>query len=131
MTLQIAKSCRVEALKNCCQDRVLIEPAEHQSQINLPMEGTVADFLLGALAHGANVVQLSAETGWSKATVFSNIYKLSKKTGVGVRRKDNGLYLVLPQGADRIYPRSKVVSEPDTVEIDGAEVVVMPAKGAH
>lgn len=131
MTLQIAKSRRLEALKNSCQDRILIQPAEHHSQINLPMEGTAADYLLGALGHGAEVVQLSAETGWSKATVISNIYKLAKKTGVGVRRKDKRLYLVLPQGAGRIYPRSKVVSDPDAMEIDGAEVVFMPAKGAR
>jgi hypothetical protein len=131
MTLQIAKLRRLEALKNRCRDRVLVEPAEHYSQINLPVEGTAADYLIGALGHGTDVAQLSAETGWSEATVISNVYKVAKKTGVGVRRENNRLYLVLPHGAGRIYPRSKVVSEPDTVEIESAEIVMMPAVGAR
>jgi hypothetical protein len=109
MTLHIAKSRRLVALRTRNQDRVLVTPARHGSDVALPEEGTVAAYLIDALGQGSTVEQIQCETGWSKATAMVNLYKVAKKSGVGIQRKENELHLILPEGAKNIYPRQKVI----------------------
>ena len=126
MTLQLAKQKRLEALNNSRSDRVLVKPAAHHSHVNLPEEGTVADYLLEALGHGCQVEQLEGETGWSKSTVIGNLYKVAKKSGVGIRRRADTLHLMLPEGARHMYPRPRVVATESTSARDGKFTIVTP-----
>lgn len=123
MTLELAKSRRLEALNQRFGDRILVKPGHH-SQLTAPTEGTVADYLLDALCKGCDPAQLQQETGWSKAVVMSNLYKVAKRTGVGIRRSQDALHLILPDGADKIYPRSRVVKTEDaTTQDTGFDVI--------
>ncbi|MEM1073778.1 MAG: hypothetical protein AAGI36_04960 [Pseudomonadota bacterium] len=126
MTLELARTRRIEALNNSNKDRVLVRPALHHSQVKMPEEGTLADYLIDALGHGADVDQVASETGWSRSTVVVNLYKVAKKSGVGIRRHDNTLHLVLPRGSGHIYPRPKVVANSSTVRSMAAEIVILP-----
>lgn len=105
---------------------MLVKPAAHHSQVDLPIEGTVAAYLIDALGHGCQADQLAVETGWSKSMVIVNLYKVAKKSGVGIRRRNDTMHLVLPKGAGHIYPRPKVVATESTVQPMGAEMVPPP-----
>ncbi len=126
MTLHLARTRRLQALKSKTSDRILVKPAAHHSQVRLPDEGTVANYLIDALGHGCTAEQLENETGWSKSTVIVNLYKVAKKSGVGIRRREDSMHLVLPEGSGHIYPRPKVVANGSTVRSMAAEVVITP-----
>lgn len=113
MTLEMAKNRRVAALNNRSEDRLLVKPG-HASQIKFPKDGTVAAYLLDALSRGCGTEQLETETGWSKSLVLGNLYKVAKKTGVGIRRRADVLHLVLPDGAEEIYPTARTVATETT-----------------
>lgn len=126
MTLQMAKSRRLQALNQRSADRILVKPAEHHSQIKLPDEGTVAAYLIDALNRGCDVGQLVSETGWSKSTVVVNLYKVAKKCGVGIRRRADTLHIVMPTGASRVYPKARVVANDTTARAAGRGPIVTP-----
>lgn len=126
MTLQMAKDRRVQALTARSTDRMLVKPAAHYSQVQLPDEGTAAAYLIDSLIRGCQVDQLALETGWSKSNVMVNLYKVAKKCGVGVRRRNDIMHLVLPKGSDRVYPRAKVVATESTTRSMAADVVISP-----
>jgi hypothetical protein len=126
MTLQMAKSRRLRALRQKHEERILVKPAAHHSQVRLPDEGTVAAYLIDSLGHGCNPDQLGVETGWSKSTVVVNLYKVAKKSGVGIRRRGETLHLILPEGSRHIYPRPRVVASGHTVRSMASEVVITP-----
>ena len=126
MTLQLAKQRRIEALTKAGSDRILVKPAEHASHVHLPEEGTVADYLLEALGHGCDVEQLESETGWSRSTVIVNLYRVAKKSGVGIRRRADTLHLMLPKGAKHMYPRPRVVATESTAARGGKFTIVTP-----
>lgn len=127
MTLDLAKQRRLRALNDKSADRVMVKPAAHHSQVVLPDTGTVAAYLFDALARGCGVEELEAETGWSKSTVMVNLYKIAKKTVVGIRRRGDQMHLLLPEGASRVFPNAKVVASSSTVRSMAAEVVITPA----
>ncbi len=110
MTLNLAKARRLEALENRNVDRILVKPAAHYSQVTMPDEGTVADYLIEALRSGADLDALASETGWSRSTVLVNLYKVAKKTGIGIRRREDVLRMVLPKGSEPDYENAKVVN---------------------
>lgn len=125
MNLQQAKNRRLEAIKNRGEDRVLVKPAAHADHVKLPDEGTVADYMIEVLFHGCTTEEIEAATGWSRSTVMVNLYKVAKKSGVGIRRKDDMLHLLLPKGARHDYPRARVVSQGSNVRSMAAEVVII------
>ncbi len=129
MSLKLARERRLEALKNRNENRVLVKPADHHTQVKLPDAGTIADYLIDALRHGTDLGQLAAETGWSRSTVLVNLYKVAKKTGVGIRRSEDTLHLMLPNGAGNIFPNLRVVNTSSTIRSMAAEVVVTPPPG--
>ncbi len=124
MTLQMAKDRRVRALSDCRTDRMLVKPAAHHSQVQLPNDGTAAAYLIDALVRGCQADQLALETGWSKSNVMVNLYKVAKKCGVGIRRSNDTMHIVLPEGSSRIYPRAKVVATESTMRSMAADVVI-------
>lgn len=127
MTLNLAKARRLEALDNRNVDRILVKPAAHHSQVKMPDEGTVADYLIEALRHGTDLGELASETGWSKSTVLVNLYTVAKKTGVGIRRREDVLRMVLPKGCEQDYINPKVVNMPSRIQDIAAEVVIPAA----
>lgn len=126
MTLQEAKNRRLQALQKRSADRILVKPAAHHEQVQMPGAGTVAEYLIDALRHGCTSEQLEAETGWSRSTLMVNLYKVAKKTGVGIRRRSNMMYLDVPKGSAHKYPRPKIVATSSTVRSMAEEVVILP-----
>lgn len=110
MNLQVARTGRLNALENSNLDRVLVAPAKHRTDIRLPDEGTVAAYLIDALGEDSTPEQIQAETGWSKSTVMVNLFKVAKKSGVGILRRNGKLSLLLPNNARDIYPRQRDVT---------------------
>lgn len=123
MTLEIAKARRVQALSKRSEDRTLIAPAPDFSQVKMPDQGTVAGYLIEALGQGADMAELVAETGWSKSCLLINLYKLARKTGVGISRRDHTLHLMLPSGSDKTFPRAKVVNDVETVKSGATDII--------
>lgn len=124
MTLNLAKARRVEALNARKSDRILVKPATHMSHFTLPDQGTVADYLVDALRTGVSVDDLANETGWSKSTVMVNLYKVAKKTGIGIRRREDTLRLILPKGYQAHDSNAKVVNMHCNINAKAAEVVI-------
>ena len=129
MSLKIARQRRLDALRNRNENRILVKPADHHKQVRLPELGTIADYLIDALRHGTDLGQLAAETGWSRSTVLVNLYKVAKKTGVGIRRSQDTLHLMPPRGAGNIFPHLRVVNSSSTIRSMASEVVVTPPPG--
>ncbi|MBW4707011.1 hypothetical protein KX928_04335 [Roseobacter sp. YSTF-M11] len=127
MTLELARSGRIAALSHRNADRVLVRPARHKSDVTLPEEGTVAAYLIDALGQGSTVDQIVAETGWSKSTVLVNLYKVAKKSGIGIRRRQDTLHLLVPRGAENVYPRKHAVRRP----VEAGNFVGNPVKSHH
>lgn len=113
MSLELARTRRIEALSKRNHDRVLVAPARHKDYVKMPEDGTVAAYLLEAINLGITIDQLIAETGWSKSTIIVNLYKVAKKSGVGINRRRETLHLVLPKGVRDAFPakRIKTVNE--------------------
>ena len=126
MTLQMAKNRRLEALKKCHTDRILVKPADHHSRVVLPDSHSIAGYLLDCLWYGCDLAQLEAETGWSKSTLLVNLYRVAKKSGVGIRRRADTLSLVLPEGARHMFPRPKIVASESTSRRRGDFTVMTP-----
>jgi hypothetical protein len=110
MNLHLAKTGRLAALRSREADRVLVAPSRYESDLRLPDEGTAADYLVTALGVGVTVSQIMAETGWSKPTVMVNLYKVAKKTGIGIQRRNEKLHIVLPENAGSLYRRQKDIT---------------------
>lgn len=109
MTLERARSGRIAALAHLNSDRILVKPANHKGDVTLPEDGTVAAYLIDALGQGSSVEQIVAETGWSKSMVIVNLYKVAKKSGMGIWRRNAVMHLLVPQGAENVYPRKQVM----------------------
>ncbi|QJF52954.1 hypothetical protein [Roseobacter ponti] len=107
------RSRRLRALNNRMSDRVLIKPARHRSDLHMPDSHTVAAYIIRALKNGITSAQLEAETGWSRSTVRVNLHKIAKKCGIGVVRRDELLYLVLPDGSEDAAGRPVRVINPE------------------
>lgn len=110
MNMQIAKMGRMKALEKSNGDRVLVEAAKGRDDLRLPDQGTVAAYLIDAISENASVEQIVAETGWSKSTVMVNLFKVAKRSGVGIRRSNGKLSLILPADARDMYPPQRDVT---------------------
>lgn len=123
---QEAKNRRLQALRKRSGDRVLVKPAAHHAQVEMPGTGTVAEYLIDCLRHGCTAEQLEAETGWSRPTLMVNLYKVAKKTGLGIRRSDEMMHLMMPKGSVHKFPGPRVVATGSTVRSMAGEVVILP-----
>ncbi len=107
------RSRRLRALDNRLSDRVLIKPARYRADLHMPDSHTVAAYIIRALKNGITSAQLEAETGWSRSTVRVNLHKIAKKCGIGVVRRDELLYLVLPDGSEEAGRPVRVINPED------------------
>lgn len=96
MNLEIAKSGRLAALENRYADRLLVSPADMEVDMHMPSEGSPAQYIINALSKGLLPEQFSKETGWSRSRTMVNLFKVAKKTGVGIERRGGKLFAVWP-----------------------------------
>lgn len=113
MTIDLARKRRIEALSKRSSDRILVKPARHVANMQLPDEGTLAAYIIGALIKGVTAENITAKTGWSKSRVMVTFYDVAKKTGVGINRKDDVLSLILPDNADGVFDESDYMGTAD------------------
>jgi hypothetical protein len=118
MNLEHAKARRLAALQTCNSDRVLVAPAANEAELSLPERGTLAAYIIGALDKGYSVERFMAENGWSKGRAMANIYRVAKKTGVGIQRSNNKLCLVRPVSDPPSILEGEIVSETASVCAD-------------
>ena len=124
MAFNSTKAQNIETLNTGNDNVILAKPAAHYSQVKMPDEGTVAEYLIDALFYGADLSELANETGWSKSTVLVNLYKVAKKTGVGIRRREDVLRIILPKGYEQHDIKPKTVSLRFNIRDMAAEVVI-------
>lgn len=111
MNIEHAKARRIAALSQCNSDRLLVSPARHMSDLRLPHDETAAAYLIDALGEGWTIEQFSAKTEWSKSRIMANLYKVAKKTGIGIHRLNDRLHIVWPEGGNETF-----VSPEDVVD---------------
>ena len=96
MNLEIAKSGRLAALENRNADRLLVSPTEKEVDMQMPSEGSPAQLIINALSTGLLPEQFGEDAGWSRSRTMVNLYKVAKRTGVGIERRGGKLFAVWP-----------------------------------
>ena len=96
MTIRIANARRLRALRSLEADKVLIKPARHKSDLVRSKEGTVGAYLFDALAKGPTLEQIQLETMWTKSTAMAYLYRMAKRSGVGILRQSGRYFMILP-----------------------------------
>lgn len=92
------------------EDRVLVQPATDLKFVKPTNEGTKRHLLAQALLRGATVDHLVEVLGWNKSTVTSALRWDIKEMGLGVERKGDKYFLILPEGVKAIPVRAKDVT---------------------
>lgn len=99
------KSANVVALPTAkkvraLEDRVLVEPTSDLSNVRPIREGTKRHAMVQALLKGCTLDQLATATGWKRDVASAAIYTDLKAAGLGVRRENGLLILMLPNGSN-------------------------------
>jgi hypothetical protein len=100
-----AKASNVVALPTtkkvrALEDRVLVEPTSDLSNVRPIREGTKRHAMVQALLKGCTLDQLATATGWKRDVAGAAIYTDLKAAGLGVRRENGLLILMLPNGSN-------------------------------
>lgn len=82
------------------EDRVLVEPTTDLSNVRPIREGTKRHAMIQALLKGCTLDQLAEATGWKRDVAGAAIYTDLKAAGLGVRRENGLLILMLPNGSN-------------------------------
>ncbi|MBK8458234.1 MAG: hypothetical protein IPL47_14965 [Phyllobacteriaceae bacterium] len=82
------------------EDRVLVEPTSDLSNVRPIREGTKRHAMVQALLKGCTLDQLATATGWKRDVAGAAIYTDLKAAGLGVRRENGLLILMLPNGSN-------------------------------
>lgn len=82
------------------EDRVLVEPTTDLSNVRPIREGTKRHAMVQALLKGCTLDQLAEATGWKRDVAGAAIYTDLKAAGLGVRRENGLLILMLPKGSN-------------------------------
>lgn len=100
--LEEAKKSNVVALpkKARLADRVIVEPTTDLSNVKPIREGTKRHAMVKALLKGCTLDELAEATGWSRNVASAAVYTDLKAAGLGVRREDGILTLILPKGSN-------------------------------
>lgn len=81
-------------------DRVLVPPTTDLSNVRPIREGTKRHAMVQALLKGCTLDQLATATGWRRDVASSALYVDLKAAGLGVRRENGILHLMLPEGSN-------------------------------
>lgn len=82
------------------EDRVLVAPTTDLSNVRPIREGTKRHAMVQALLKGCTLDQLAEATGWKRDVASAAIYTDLKAAGLGVRRENGVLHLMLPKGSN-------------------------------
>lgn len=82
------------------EDRVLVAPTSDVSNVRPIREGTKRHAMVQALLNGCTLDQLATATGWKRDVASAAIYTDLKAAGLGVRRENGILHLMLPKGSN-------------------------------
>lgn len=104
-----AKPSNVVALPKTArvsEDRVLVAPTSDLSNLRPIREGTKRHAMVEALLKGCTLDQLATATGWRRDVASSALYVDLKAAGLGVRRENGILFLMLPVGSNVVPLRA-------------------------
>lgn len=90
------------------EDRVLVQPTSDLSNVRPIREGTKRHAMVEALLKGCTLDQLATATGWRRDVASSALYVDLKAAGLGVRRENGLLILMLPKGSNVVPLRPAV-----------------------
>ena len=94
------------------EDRVLVEPTSDPANLRPIREGTKRHAMVQALLKGCTLDQLATATGWKRDVASAAIYTDLKAAGLGVRRENGVLHLMLPTGS-KVVPLRKPAAQAD------------------
>lgn len=93
------------------EDRVLVEPTTDLSNVRPIREGTKRHAMVQALLKGCTLDQLAEATGWKRDVAGAAIYTDLKAAGLGVRRENGLLILMLPNGSNVVPLRPAATAD--------------------
>lgn len=88
------------------EDRVLVAPTSDLSNIRPIREGTKRHAIVQALLKGCTLTELAEVLGWRRDVASSALYTDLKAAGLGVRRENGILFLMLPEGSNVVPLRA-------------------------
>lgn len=111
------KAVRVPAPKKArvLEDRVLVAPATDLKLVRPTGEGSKRHLLAQALLRGATIEHLMEVTGWNRATAQSALRWDVPQMGLGVERKGDKYFLILPVGVKAIPVKAKDQTRADAL----------------
>lgn len=97
------------------EDRVLVAPATDLKLVRPTGEGSKRHLLAQALLRGATLEHLMEVTGWNRATAQSALRWDVPQMGLGVERKGDKYFLLLPEGVKAIPVKAKDQTRADAL----------------
>lgn len=97
------------------EDRIIVAPANDLKMVRPTGEGSKRHLLAQALLKGATIEELMTVTGWNRSTAQSALRWDVPQMGLGVERKGDRYFLILPQCVNMIPVRAKDMTRADAL----------------
>lgn len=97
------------------EDRIIVAPANDMKMVRPTGEGSKRHLLAQALLKGATIEELMTVTGWNRSTAQSALRWDVAQMGLGVERKGEKYFLILPAGVRAIPVRAKDMTRADAL----------------
>lgn len=97
------------------EDRVIQKPASDLATVRPMTDGSKRHLLAQAMQRGATLEHLIEVTGWSRSTVTSALRWDMSQVGLGVERKGDKYFLIMPEGLKRLPVREATISRADAL----------------
>ena len=98
------------------EDRVIVQPTTDLKKVRPAGEGTKKHMIAEALLIGATAERLMEITGWNKSTALSALrWDIGSQMGLGVERKGEKYFLILPEGVKAIPVKAKDMTRADAL----------------
>lgn len=97
------------------EDRIIVAPANDMKMVRPTGEGSKRHLLAQALLKGATIEELMTVTGWNRSTAQSALRWDVPQMGLGVERKGEKYFLILPAGVRAIPVRAKDMTRADAL----------------
>ena len=110
-----AKAAKPARKARTLEDRVIQKPAADLARVRPMTDGSKRHLLAQALQRGATLEHLIEVTGWSRSTVTSALRWDMGQVGLGVERKGDKYFLIMPEGLKRLPVREATISRADAL----------------
>jgi DNA-binding MarR family transcriptional regulator len=97
------------------EDRVIQKAATDLAKVRPMTDGSKRHLLAQALLRGATLEHLVEVTAWSRSTVTSALRWDMAQVGLGVERKGDKYFLIMPEGLKRLPVREATISRADAL----------------